>query len=90
MQHILTITDTDEFGRDCEIEHLTSCPVSNNGMYITWTCQEGWFLDEFGLPEHLTVLPPGEYPVEFWVETRTNYTGVTEYEYGIDLVDVAN
>jgi hypothetical protein len=83
--HILTITD-DEYGRDCEVEHLTSCPTSLNQGYLQWTCQVGWYLDEFGLPEHLTVKEPGEYDVEFWVETRTNYTGVTEYEYGVDLV----
>jgi hypothetical protein len=54
--------------------------------YITWACQEGWYLDEFGLPDDLTVKEPGEYNIAFWVETRVNYTGVTEYEYGIDLV----
>jgi len=87
MHHILTITD-DENGRDCEVEHLTSCPTAmHHHGYITWTCREGWYLDEFGLPDDLTTLPPGEYPIEFWVETRKNYHGVTEYEYGIDLVN---
>lgn len=86
MKHTLTITDDAEFGRDCEIDHPPTCEFSTGHGYIEWKCQEGWYLDEFGLPEELTVLPPGEYQVEFWVETQKNYNGVLEYEYGIDLV----
>ena len=90
MHHILTIYDDyEDFGRECEVEHLPDCPteLQYDGQLLVWKCQVGWFLDELGLPDHLTVLPVGEYPIEFWQETRTNYTGATEYEYGIDLVD---
>jgi hypothetical protein len=85
--HLLTITSDPEFGRECEVEHSPDCPMGHDQHgYLTWTCQEGWFMDEYGLPDHLTEKEPGEYWIEFWVETRTNYTGATEYEYGLDLV----
>lgn len=87
MHHILTITDYEE-GRECEVEHPTSCPTAmHHHGYMCWKCQVGWYLDEFGLPEELTILEPGEYPIEFWVESRMNYHKVMEYDYGLALVD---
>lgn len=85
MQHILTIID-DEDGRECEVEHLTECPTSVRMGYLEWSCAIGQLLDEAGLPDELTTLPAGEYPIEFWHESRRNYTGVLEHEYGIALV----
>lgn len=89
MHHILTITDDEEFGRECEVEHLPQCPTElvYDGQLLTWTCAIGQVLDESGLPDELTTLPAGEYPVEFWVERYPNYTGAIETEYGIQLVD---
>jgi hypothetical protein len=83
--HILTIID-DEHGRDCEIEHPPECPIQTSLGYLVWTCPVGWYIDEAGLPDELTVLPAGEYTVEFWQESSKNYNGVTEYQYGIQLV----
>jgi hypothetical protein len=85
MHHILTIVD-DEHGRECEIEHLTECPTQASRGYLEWICPVGWFIDEAGLPDELTVLPAGEYNIDFWHEERRNYTGVIEHEYGIALV----
>lgn len=87
MKHTLEITSDPEFGRECEVIHPSECPmgIGQWGEGV-WKCQEGWYLDEFGLPDHLTQLEPGNYQVEFWVESRPNYTGVMEHEYGIDLV----
>lgn len=84
--HLLTITDDDEFGRDCEVEHLTECPTSTIRGYLEWTCGVGQYLDEAGLPDELICLPEGEYQIEFWLESRRNYTGALEHEYGVALV----
>lgn len=87
MYHILTITDYDE-GRECEVEHLTECPTKmHRHGYLTWNCAIGQYLDEAGLPDEMTTMPAGEYPIEFWYESRRNYTGVMEHEYGICLVE---
>lgn len=89
MHHILTITDDEKFGRDCEVEHLPDCPTAHvyDGQVLIWTCPVGQFLDEEGLPDELAMLPEGEYPIEFWIEQYSNYTGVMESNYGIQLVE---
>lgn len=85
MHHILTITDYEE-GRECEVEHLTECKTSVTRGYLEWVCAVGQYLDEAGLPDELTVLPPGEYPIEFWYESYVNQYKVMEHDYGIALV----
>lgn len=86
--HILEITSDPEFGRECEVTHEPDCPTAmHHHGYMYWKCQVGWYLDEFGLPEELTTLEPGEYPIEFWVESHPNYNRVMEYDYGLALVD---
>ena len=83
--HLLTSTDYEE-GRECEVEHLTECKTSLNRGYLEWGCAVGQYLAEAGLPDERTCLPEGEYPIEFWLESRRNYTGALEHEYGVALV----
>jgi hypothetical protein len=90
MTHLLVTTGDPE--DPWYVEHDTSCPTADlyGGSYcFDYVCQIGRELSNVGLPNELAKLPPGEYKIVYWQESRAvdRYGTLEVVAAGLSMVD---
>ncbi len=81
-----------------EIEHPADCPTEliYDGRVKIHVCGVGrleydglddWFRRDPADDGRTQYVPPGRHEIQYWTETWRNYTGATEFDCGLALVE---